>query len=180
MSQLLFENAWMLAAFGLTASLVAGFLWLQTAHSAGFYTAAVCLAITVLLTLVSLQVETDRERIRKVLSDVAEKLRENDHPAVLRFIHPNAVDGLQRAKSELYRFTFREARITRVKSIEVNDRTPPPTAIAEFNVIVRVERDGYAVGGRIPRFVRVYFMQRDDRWLIQDYEHFEPSQGFRD
>ena len=79
-------------------------------------------------------------------------------------------------KQELPNYQFEEARVTTVKEISVNLETTPPTAIAEFNVAVSISNNG----ARIPvrRFVKVYFMKKDGKWMVRDYEHFDAAAGF--
>lgn len=178
MQAFFFESPLLIGVWGAAVAGIAGYVWTQTGHKAAFYSGLGAILLTVILVLVNLQVETNRERIRSVVDSVATALDNNDHTKVFQFIHPNAAEGIARAKAELPRYTFEEARVTRIKSLEVNTQTTPPTAIAEFNVYCEIETQGQKF--RVPRFVVVYFMLKDDRWLVHDYEHYEPTAGFRD
>ncbi len=178
MQELLFENPITLGSVGLGFTGIAAFVWMQTGHKVAFYSVIALASVTLLLVLVNLQVTTDRERIRRILDDVAAALRNNDHEKIFSYVHPNAVEGLRKVQWEVRRFDFEEARVTGIKEIAVNFATTPPTAIAEF--FARVKASGNSMQGTVVRFVRVYFMQRDGRWLVRDYEHFDPTAGFRE
>ena len=177
MSELLFESPYTIGVVGIAVAGVAAFVWLQTAQKAAAWVAISAAAITLILVMLSIQVKTDREKIASLIAEVCATVQRNDRERAYQYIHPNADEGLARAKSEFPRLTFSEARVTRMKSIEVNHLTSPATAIAEFNVFLRVEVDGTEF--KVPRFIRAYFMQKDDEWLVTDYEHFEPTAGFR-
>jgi hypothetical protein len=161
---------------GLAGAVVVGialFVWLQMASKAALYTAIAGGLITVGLVFLNVRVVTDRERIEQVLHEVAALLRTNAHGKVYEYIHPNAAQAVMRAKSELPNFKFADARVTRVREINVNPHTPPPTAVATFMVVVDV---GIAQQIRYkgPRLIRVYFMKRGDQWLVRDYQHTDP------
>lgn len=177
MSEFFFEAPWMVGAVGLVISLLAGFIWTQTAHPAALYSTIGAAVVSLLLVMVNLQVVTDAERIRGIMDDVARDLQNNDRQRVYSYLHPNAVAGLKRAQAELPKYEFVEARITRVKSIDINLESSPPTAISEFNVFVKVKAHGQTF--RVPRFVKVYWMLRDEEWMVRDYEHYDPTMGFR-
>jgi type II secretory pathway pseudopilin PulG len=178
---LLLENPLVPLIVGLCVTAIAIVVWTQVdqrlVQRVSLATAIIALLVTVLLVTLSLQIETDREKIESTLHRVADALQRNDFETVYTYIHPNATEGIQRAKTELPRYKFSDARVTRIKDIIVNSDTQPRTAIAEFNVVVNVSFEQFS--GRAPRFVHAYFMERDGKWLVRDYEHFEASAGFR-
>ncbi len=181
MQSFFFESPFLLGIVGGFLSAVAIVVWTQLPDAKGqriaLSSALLFSAMTIGLVLLSMWIETDQEKIESTLHRVAAALESNDHPLVYSYIHPNATEGIQHAKGELPRYKFNDARVTRIKEIQVVPDSVPPTAIAEFNVVVNVDIGNN--NGRAARFVRVYFMQRDDCWLIRDYEHFEPTAGFR-
>lgn len=178
MQQFLFESPLWIIVCGLFVVLVAGLLWTQTGARAAGLAALAAFILTVILVAVAVRVETDREKIHRTINEVAEAVEGNDLKRVTSFIHPHAVEGVARAKQELPQYTFREARMTRLKSILINRGSVPPTAIAEFNVIVDLEIGGQHA--RIPRFVKAYFVEDQGHWLVRDYEHFDVGVGFRE
>jgi len=175
--QLILESPILFGVGGLCATGLAGFFWTQSGNKAAAWIAIVLLLLTLGLIVVSVQVETDQEKITRMLNDVAGALQRNDREYVFSHIHPQAAVTVQRAKTELPRYNFTEARVTRIKAITVDDSRKPETAVAEFNVIVALTFDGSNV--RVPRFVKLYLAKQDGRWLVRDYEHSEPTAGFR-
>jgi hypothetical protein len=175
--QLVLESPIAIGIGGLCAAGLAGFLWTQSGHKAAGWIAIILLILTLGLIALSIQIETDQERITHMLHDVAGALQRNDHEYVLGHIHPQAAVTVQRAKTELPHYQFSEARVTRIKSITVDDSRKPETAVAEFNVVVSLTFDGFS--GPVPRFVKLYLSKQDGRWLVRDYEHAEPTAGFR-
>lgn len=154
---------------------ISAFVWVQIGNKYLLYSTVGIAAFTIAAVMINIQVQTDNEKIRTLMSDIESAIRSNNHQKVYSYIHPNAAEGLAKVKGELPRYKFEEARITVVHSIETNFKSTPPTAIAEFNVIVSIEQ----YPGKIPRFVRVFFMLKDGKWLVRDYEHAEPTAGFR-
>ena len=123
MSELLFESPITVVVVGLMVTALAAIVWTQAETQLAQKTAAYCaagsLAVTASLLVISMQVETDKEKIRRTMYSVASALQHNDLEKVYSSIHPNAAEGVQRAKAELPRYQFRDARVTRVKQILV-------------------------------------------------------------
>jgi hypothetical protein len=177
MSELLFENPLTIGIAGGACTLIALVMWIKGGFRAAFYSALGLAVLTAILLFINVSVKTDREQVEQVLYDVAAAVARNDFPAVLAHVHPNAIEGLQRAKNELPSYHFTDARITGIKSIEVKPNTPPPTATAEFYVAVAVEMQGSPFRGN--RFVRAHFRKLDGRWLVYNYEHYSIESGLR-
>ena len=178
MSEFLFENPITIAVTGAALTVVAAITWIKGGYAAALYSALALFLLTILLVVMNLQIQTDREKVEGVMSQVASAVQRNDLPGVLQHVHTSRSSGRDRAKSELPSYKFSEARITGIKKIEVNSDTNPPSAIAEFNVSVSLTARSQPFN-HIPRFVRCYFLREGDRWLVTDYEHFEPTYGFK-
>ena len=178
MWQTAMENPWALGLVGLCLSGLLGWVGVLSGRRSVWLATGLVILATAALVVASLRIETDREQIRRTIGEVAQAVASNDLERVLTYLHPAAAPGLQRARSELPLYVFHEARVTRMRSIEVNRRVQPAAAIAEFNVAVEVQ----AAGQRIPirRLVRAYFVLQGGRWLVRDYEHFEPLAGLAD
>lgn len=181
MTQLLFESPILVGSIGLLLALVAIIVWTQVedakAQKASLYSAIGLVLLTTLLVMLSIQVETDSERIRGTLHSAASSLEENDHPAVLAAIHPDASRAVRAAEAMLSRVTFSDARVTRIKSVEIEEGVPR-RAVAEIIVVVSMNLEGT---GRVrtPRFVKVFFTQQNDRWLVHNFEHYDVGVGLR-
>ncbi len=168
--QTILESPWIVGLMGLFVAGLCFFLWTQFGNRSWLAATVGVVVATVVMLIVSLSVRTDREQITEMLHDVGAALQRNDHAFVLARIHPQASEAVQRAKSELNSYHFTEARVTRIKSIEID----ADDAVAQFNVMVNVKE----FGRRVPRFVKVYLKRVNDRWLVRDYEHSDPTAGF--
>jgi len=175
MFDFLLENPLLIGLAGLLITIAAAVVWIQTGTRAAAGVAAMIALLTAVMVFVSLRTETDREQIRRTIDEVAEALAGNDFPRVYSYIHNGAVPAVQRARTELPNYQFLDARMTRLKSIVVDRRSNPPAAVAEFNVALELAAQGQKVPVR--RFVKVYFGLENERWLVRDYEHFEPLAG---
>lgn len=177
MSEFLFENPVTLGVTGAALTLIAVIAWIKGGINAALYAALGLLLLTILLVSINLQVQTDREQVHGVIGAVAAAVQRNDLDGVLEHVQGARSAALQRAKTELPNYKFTEARITGVKKIEVKADTNPPSAVAEFNVFVDLIAHGSP--HQIPRFVRCHFVREGERWLVSDFEHFEPTYGFK-
>ena len=181
MTQLLFESPILIGSIGVLLAIVAIIVWTQVedakAQKASLYSAIGLLLIASLLVMMSVQVETDSERIRRMLHSVAASVEENDHPAVLAAIHSDASQTVRSVEAMLSRVTFRDARVTRIKSVNIEEGVPR-TAVVEIIVVVSMNLEGT---GRVraPRFVKVFFTQQNDRWLVRNFEHYDVGVGLR-
>lgn len=156
---------------------IAAYVWSQTGAKSALFAAAGLLVLTILLVMINIQVDTERESVTKLLHEIAAHVEANEYEKVFSFMHEAAGSAVSRARSELENIEFTDARVTRIKDITVNNSTTPPTAIAEFNAVAKLSTRGFA--GTVPRFLKVYFRRVDDRWLIYDYEHDAPQAGFQ-
>lgn len=176
MTELFFESPVTLGVVGGLFVIMALVVWIKAGYSAALYTAIALLLLTIVLVVVSIRIRTDRELIKWVLDDVAAAVQRNDLPTVLKHILPSAADSVRRAKNEFPSYHFTEARITGIKGIEVDNTRQ--TAIAEFYVVVSLDANGNQVNG-YRAFVRTYFVKRDGKWLVNNYEHFTIEQSLK-
>lgn len=178
MVQFLLASPVAIAVIGLCAAGLAGFVWTQNGNKFAAITAIALVLVTLGLVVVSSQIETEEESITRMLHEVAEGLQRNDREFVFSHIHPQAAATAKRAKAELPRYNFSEARVTRIKSITIDATRKPESAVVEMNVVVALVADGTSI--RVPRFVKLYLNKLENRWLVRDYEHAEATAGFRD
>lgn len=178
MSSLFFESPVLLGSIGLAVTLLALFAWTQVsdpvAQKISLRVGIATLLLSIAAVFISLQVKTETERITERMHAAASALESNNHSQILGFVHPNAPELKSRAQALLNRISFSDARVTRIKQIQVNNDSSPPTAIAEINVVVEAEDVA-----RIPRFVKVYFMKQREEWYVRDYEDFNVAEGFK-
>lgn len=179
MLQVLFESPLTVGMVGVVAAGIALVLWIQAGMRAALPVSIGLALLTVALCAISLQVETDREKIQQLLQQAAQAVQQNNLAALKALIHPAAEAGVRQAEAELPQYHFTEARITGIKSIRVDRLTEPPSAVAEFNVAVSVTAGGLEARGA-RRFVRVFLLEQAGEWLLHGYEHFDVAQSFRE
>ena len=181
MTQLLFESPILIGSIGVLSAIVAIIVWTQVedakAQKASLYSAIGFVILASLLVVLSAQVETDSERIRGTLHSVASSLEENDYAAVLAAIHSDASQTVLAVEAMLSRVNFRDARVTRIKSVKIEEGAPR-TAVAEIIAVVSMDLEGTG-HVRAPRFVKVFFTQQNERWLISNFEHYDVGVGLR-
>ena len=112
MSELLFENPFVVGVTGTAFVLIALVTWVQGGFRAALYSAIGFALLTLILLLVNINVQTDRETIQTLLHQVGRDLEHNEFDKVIAVIHPAAVEAIQRAKSELHNYKFSMARVT--------------------------------------------------------------------
>jgi hypothetical protein len=176
----LLENPIGIGIFGLVIVGLLVFMAIQLGECKAIYASAGVLAVTIALVVASIAIETDKEKIIRSVEEVASALRANDHQRALSFLHPNAVPAIQRAKQDLASVQFKEAKVTSIQSVTVNEGSNPPTAIIEFIGVIKASSDRYTGGvvGTDARLFKLYWMQNNDRWLIHDYEHSSIKNAF--
>lgn len=177
----LYENPLGIAIVGLIASALIAYAGLHVGETKPLFAAGGVLILTGLLSGLSIWVETDKEQIQRTIYEIATALRNNDHSSVFSYIHPNSMEGLQQAKAELPRYTFHDARVTSLRKVEVNLLTRPPTAASEMLVAIEISSqrpDMFGGQSDVRRLVKVYWMKKDDLWLVRDYEHSDFMDAF--
>jgi hypothetical protein len=150
-----------------------GVAWVQTGKNVFLYSiAGVALAAVGLLVL-ERTVETDGEKVRKLLYQIAGEIETNDVDAVMQHIISSQPKLAEFAKQEMGRYTFTGVTITKIHSITEFPRKQPPAVVAEFNVLVGVSsRQGDISVDSQPIFFKITFWKDDDgRWKIADYEY---------
>ena len=177
MSELLFENPLLIGLTGAAAVAIALATWWYGSYRSALYTAIGLALLSLVLFEVNVFVKTDRESVIEQIHAVAADLEKNRHEQVIAAIHPEATEWIRRAKADLHRHKFSMARITGIKQVTVKPGSQPLQAIAEFHVAFNAAVSGYELAGR--RFVRVTFQQSSGKWLVREFEHFEPTAGFK-
>ncbi|MBW3597224.1 MAG: hypothetical protein KY475_08110 [Planctomycetes bacterium] len=143
--------------------------------------AAVLAAVVILIALIAVErwVVTDREQVEEVLFEIAAAVERNDIDGALSHISPRAA-GVHHASTELRRVEFQDVDIKPNLEIEVFPERSPPTAEARFNVMVILTVPELQLHNeRYPRYVEVTFVKDGDRWLVQDYQHYNPTRGMQ-
>jgi hypothetical protein len=175
----LFENELLIVFVGVAVLLALGAAWSTGGRKELLYAAGAALALLIAALIIEHFVVTDSEAIRATLAEIARDVKNNDHGALRRHIHPTATALRQKADAELPRYKFTECRVTKIHLIDVDDLAEPRSAVAEFNIIVSgtFEYEGLTADGTYPRWVKLHLLRdQDNRWRVVDYEHDNPQQ----
>ncbi len=162
-------------AFALAAA-----VWLQTRQRHALGAVLVTLGLTGVGLLVERLVVTDAEQVRTTLRWIAERIEQNDLPAVLRAISETAPALRQEATDVLSQVDVEEISIKRNLRVQVVRRANRTTAEARFNAVATAsDRQGTFGTQVIPRFLVVRFLWEHDAWKVIDYQVFDPRDGLR-
>jgi|CXWL01.1.fsa_nt_gi hypothetical protein len=179
MTWLLDSPTTVLVLGGITA-LVFGAIWLQTGRKIELYIMLAIITGVVGVLVVGRLWKSDRQQVKATLYQAARDVERNDLDSVLVHLHPSRSDIRQLAINELPLYKFESVKIKQNLEIEVFPDESPPRALASFNVVVvATDRSGVMSGRPVPRFVHVTFLKVGDDWRIADFDHGDPSQGFK-
>ncbi len=179
MSWLLDSPTTVVVLGGITA-LVFGAIWLQTGRKIELYVMlAIITGVAGVLTAGKFW-KTDRQQVKSTLYQIARDVERNDINAVLAHLHPRMSAVRQRAAHEMPSYEFKSVKIKQNLKIELFPAESPPRAVTSFNVVVTAsDRTGFISDRQVPRFVHVTFVKVGDDWLITDYDHDDPREGFK-
>jgi hypothetical protein len=162
----------------LMLGLLAGALiygWLQTGKSALAAAGLIAAALIPLSWVVAGRWQTDREQIESLMYETAAAVHTNDHERALDLIADEATRA--QARQELGTFTFDEARITKIREIQLIDGSVPPEADVDMNVkIVVSQRAGGMQNVPAVRRLILRMQKQGERWRIIQYQHL-PAVG---
>lgn len=180
MMETLLENPFPAILVGglLTAILAGG--WLRTGRNSLVVAMLVAIALTIAAVLIERFVVTDREQITAALHEIAKLVEQNDVDAALDYAYSGAPQVRRQADAELRRYEFSLVDIKRNLTIEVDSRSDPPQARAEFNVVVVVTvRNQGLTDFTAARFCEVtLYKEQDGRWRVGAYSHADPQRGW--
>lgn len=158
--------ALMLGAMGIALL----FAWMQTGKTAAAIIGAIFLALIPAAFVVASKLETDREQIQRIIYETADAIERNDFDGVYELIGDG--DARRMAQQELPNFEFTMARVNKLRSIDILERSFPPEADAELSVKVDVSsKRGGVRNVRVVRKLLLRFEKRGDDWVVTDYKH---------
>jgi len=164
------------------------FGWLQSGKKEPLYVGLVFLALIPVGWIVSVRWVTDREQIRGAIETTAEAVKRNDFDTAVLVIDPALRPLITSAKADLSRFQFTDARVNKLRSIDMIQGSDPPEAEVDLSVtVVASDQSGQFQNIRVLRRVILRFRRSDNgRWYVYDYNHmpiagpsdnFSPSSG---
>jgi hypothetical protein len=156
---------------------VAAAMWVQTRHRLAAIALLVAIGGTVAALVLERLVVTSGEEVEATLHALAERLEANDVDGVLRYISPQHEALRQEARSYLRRIRVKSISIKSNLQVTTAPGRPVRSAVARFNAVAAIEGPANWGGGAeltVPRLLVVRFRRGDDRWLVTDYESFDP------
>jgi hypothetical protein len=137
-----------------------------------FWVSLAAAAVTTLLVVASVWIDTDREVVRRFVFDTARELEQNQYEKVISKIHPLANAELADARARLPSVHFHTAKVKAIHNIDVTQHRTGRSATVRMNVYLEADSDG--LQGRAPRWVQLVLEESDGQWKIVSFEHREP------
>ena len=147
--------------------------WMQTGKKPALFAGLFLLLLVPSAFALASYWVTDREQISEAIFRTADAVANNDFDRAVRVIEPAQRDKIAAAKSDLMRFHFNEARVTKIRSIDVLANAVPPEAEVDMSVSVVVsDHRGQISDMRVIRRVILQFHKSPaGEWLVYDYNH---------
>jgi len=155
----------------LAVALVFG--WMQTGNKIVLAAGLIFLLLIPVAFLIASNWVTDREQISAAIYRTAEAVARNDFDTALAIIDPLQRDKIAAAKSDLSRFRFDEARVNKLRTVDITEGSVPLSAEVDMSVTVVVsDQRGQIRGMRVPRRVILKFRKAaNGEWFVYDYNH---------
>jgi hypothetical protein len=153
---------WMAAAIALTMALV---VFLQTRSNGALGAMLAIVVIAAALLAVERMIETPREAVERTLYEIAAAVEANDVPLTLTYITPNA--PVRKDAEELMPLVnIERARIMGTPNVELVNGG---AVVKCRGLIIATNKQNGMKGGANDNDLTLTFVERDGRWLLQDY-----------
>ncbi len=177
MIDFILENHWVTLGFGLALAiglLIAGLqtgrkelLWISVA--VGLLGGGLCYLGSVVV--------TERESVIASLTETANALERNDHPAVANAIYPNPTSMVMSSMQSLPSLEVEIFQITKIFEIQFSGAQNARRAKVALNVLLKGHYRGFHLN--VPRYLEIVLYRVDGKWLVYDYTEADPMQGFK-
>ena len=149
------------------------FGWMQTGKKAVLLVGLALLLLIPVTFAVAASWVTDRELISDAIYRTADAVANNDIEGALQVIEPVQRARIEAARADLMRFHFDEARVNKLRTIDILADNDPPQAEVDMSVTVAVsDQRGQFRNMRVPRRVILQFRKSaSGDWLVYDYNH---------
>jgi hypothetical protein len=152
-------------SLGIVAGGALAFAWFVTARRGFAWAAAAVLLLAVGLVIVERVVETDTEKIEKLLRETAAAIEAHDDDKVLASISPTAESVRNRARMALKTTPVSKLRLKRGLRILFSTNPTMREAQATFHV------DATVAGSPLPNLPIVVRLRLEEgQWMFYDYE----------
>jgi hypothetical protein len=167
----LFDSPFTILLGAIAIGFFLGVAWIQTGKNAFLYSIGGVVLVAIGLLILERAVETDGEKVRKLLYQIASEIEANDVEAVVQHVVSSKPDLAEVGRREMRSYRFSQVQITKIHSITEHPDKQPPSVVAEFNVLVGIGSDEFSFDNR-PIFFKVTFWKdTDGQWKIADYEY---------
>jgi hypothetical protein len=167
----LFDSPFTILLGAVAIGFFLGVAWVQTGKNAFVYAIGGVVAVAIGLLVLERAVETDTEKVRKLLYAIAAEIEANDADAVIQHIISSQPKLAEDGRNRMKQYTFSQVQITKIHSITEFPSKQPPAVVAEFNVLVGLANEGFSLDNR-PIFFKVTFWKDDDgEWKVADYQY---------
>jgi hypothetical protein len=149
------------------------FGWMQTGKKAALGVGLVVLALIPGAFALAANWVTDREMITEAIYRTADAVANNDFERAVQVIEPAQRAKVEAARADLQRFRFDEARVNKLRTIDILPDAFPPVAEVDLSVTVVVsDQRGQINRMRVPRRVVLQFRKSETgQWFVYDYNH---------
>ncbi len=144
--------------------------WLQTASKQLAAAGLIAAALIPIVWIIAGAWVTEREQIETLIYQTADAIKRNDHRQTLDLIADPATRD--QARQELEMWVFDEAKVTKIRDIELIDQSYPLEADIDLTVKVVVSQtSGPMQDVTVPRRLLLRLQKQGDHWQIVDYSH---------
>lgn len=148
------------------------YAWTRSGQRSLLIAAAVLGLLIPVVWVVAGAIVTEEEEIRTLLARLAADVEANRFEDAYQAIHPDRTDVLQRARAELPRYEFTQARIASFRKIRVLEGTDPLEAVVDLNANVVVsQKRGPVQNQKVVRRLLLHLQKTPSGWKVIDYDH---------
>lgn len=174
----LFESPMTIVLIAIAIGVFLGIAWVQTGRNAFLYSIGGVVALAIVLLIVEKSIETDAEKVRKLVVQIAADVQSNDPQRVVQHIVSTRPELKRQAEREMKNYQFSNVTIGKIHQVQERPDKQPPQVVIDFNVTVGgTFGGGYGVSGDgFRRWIRLTFWKdTDGEWRIADYHHDDPT-----
>jgi hypothetical protein len=175
------EQPWILLMCAVFTYLVIGTLHSIFPEKQRRWHILIAIGVAVIAFGIDALIDTDLEKIQKVINSVRKGTENEDSAAIDAVIDPDYRDSLHRSKPQLMRRVQRELSSPLVKkTAEIGltvEISPPSTATATLSMTILFEPDSHVAKAYKPGFMTLIRMglkkQTNGQWLVNEIEIVE-------
>jgi len=163
----LFEDALAIISLGVAAEIILAILLVWSGRGVLLWVMGGVLAITLGLLGLERLVVTERETLAATIDEGRTAVEANNLEASLRFVAPQAQEVRAAVRDYLWRFTFRDVKISGLEIVIDHDAKP---LTAKVKAVVQAgfrDRKGELTLDRYVTSVNLEFEKQGDRWVVR-------------